>query len=53
MFYPSATNTLRSNVARITWVYHYCYKHKYTTTGRGVLNVTQPPSSPARHLSEE
>jgi hypothetical protein len=26
---------------------------KYTTTGRGVLNVTQSLSSPARHLGEE
>jgi hypothetical protein len=43
----------RSNVARITWVCYYCYKHKYTTTGRGVLDVTQSPSLLAHHLSEE
>lgn len=30
---------LRSNVSEITWVCHYCYKHKFTLLGRGVHKV--------------
>ncbi|KAF7445730.1 Dimer-Tnp-hAT domain containing protein [Pyrenophora tritici-repentis] len=44
---------LRSNVAKVTWICHYCYKHKFTTVGRGIHNVSQSPSAPARHLGED
>lgn len=44
---------LRSNVLKLTWICHYCYKHKFTTFGRGVHDVSQSPSSPARHLAED
>jgi hypothetical protein len=43
---------LRSNVLKLTWICYYCYKHKFTTFGRGVHDVSQSPSSPARHLAE-
>ncbi|KAG9375776.1 Dimer-Tnp-hAT domain containing protein [Pyrenophora tritici-repentis] len=44
---------LRSNVAKVTWICHYCYKHKFTTVGRGIHDVSQSPSAPARHLGED
>ncbi|KAG9381484.1 Dimer-Tnp-hAT domain containing protein [Pyrenophora tritici-repentis] len=37
----------------ITWICHYCYKHKFTTVGRGIHDVSQSPSAPARHLGED
>jgi hypothetical protein len=43
---------LRSNVLKLTWICHYCYKHKFTTFGRGVHDVSQSQSLPARHLAE-
>jgi hypothetical protein len=43
---------LRFNVLKLTWICHYCYKHKFTTFGRRVHNVSQSPSLPARHLAE-
>ncbi|KAG9375515.1 hypothetical protein A1F94_013919, partial [Pyrenophora tritici-repentis] len=43
---------LRSNVAKVTWICHYCYKHKFTTVGRGIHDVSQSPSAPARHLEK-
>ncbi|KAA8620702.1 hypothetical protein PtrV1_05203 [Pyrenophora tritici-repentis] len=44
---------LRSDVAKVTWICHYCYKHKFTTVGRGIHDVSQSPSAPARHLGED
>ncbi|KAI1681285.1 hypothetical protein KJE20_08156 [Pyrenophora tritici-repentis] len=44
---------LRSNVAKVTWICHYCYKYKFTTVGRGIHDVSQSPSAPARHLGED
>jgi len=43
---------LRTNTAKITWVCHICYKQKATFMGRGVLDVSQSPSSPGRHLRD-
>jgi hypothetical protein len=43
---------LCSNLSKLTWVCHYCYKHKYTLLERGVLDVSQSLSSPARYLGE-
>ena len=43
---------LRSDLAKLSWVCHYCYRHKYTILGRRVLDVSQSPSSAARHLKE-
>jgi hypothetical protein len=44
---------LRSNISKITWICYYCYKHKFTLTGRGVHDTSQSLSAPARHLGEE
>ncbi|KAF1936116.1 hypothetical protein EJ02DRAFT_459812 [Clathrospora elynae] len=41
---------LHSNLSKILWICHYCYRHKYTILGRGVLDVSSLLSSPARHL---
>ncbi|KAG9382086.1 Dimer-Tnp-hAT domain containing protein [Pyrenophora tritici-repentis] len=38
---------------KVTWICHYCYKHKFTTVGRGIHDVSQSPSAPARHLGED
>jgi hypothetical protein len=44
---------LRSDLTKITWICHYCYKHKMTTFGRSVHDVTQSPSALARYLGNE
>jgi hypothetical protein len=40
-------------VLKLTGTCHNCYKHKFTTFGRGVHDVSQSPSSPARHPAED
>ena len=44
---------LRSNPSKVTWICHYCYKHKFDIAGRGVHDVSAGSlSAPARHLGE-
>ncbi|KAG9387832.1 Dimer-Tnp-hAT domain containing protein [Pyrenophora tritici-repentis] len=50
---PWLSHRLAQQRRKVTWICHYCYKHKFTTVGRGIHNVSQSPSAPARHLGED
>jgi hypothetical protein len=43
----------RSNPARIYWVCHYCYHHKFMDHSRGMFHTTGAISAASRHLEEE
>ena len=40
------------DATQIYWVCHWCYKHKYTNSGRGIYNTTSAISAATRHLAE-
>ncbi|KAG9382691.1 Dimer-Tnp-hAT domain containing protein [Pyrenophora tritici-repentis] len=50
---PWLSHRLAQQRRKVTWICHYCYKHKFTTVGRGIHDVSQSPSAPARHLGED
>jgi hypothetical protein len=44
---------LLKNLARLYFVYRYCYKHKYIDTScRGIFKTTRLPLATARYLEE-